>query len=259
MSGHFFFIFIRCNLLTYGIEHKAHVLARNIQLFIDHSEFDLQIHDDLRHVSVPVLGRFNISNVLAVITSMLALEMPMDKVLESIGNIRGVDGRIELLEHPYPFTVIVDYCQHAKSFEKVFQFAKSVQTNGRIIAVFGAPGKKNYNKREKIGKLANQYCNQVILTAEDNRDEDIHDICLDIQEYLEKPVSVIIEDRRIAIEQAIEIANHGDIILILGKGHEQFMASSIGNEPYPGDKYVALEAIDKIFKGEDEDELQQIY
>ena len=65
------------------------------------------------------------------------------------------------------------------------------------------------------------------MTAEDNRDEDIQDICLDIQKYIEKPVSVIIEDRRIAIEQAIEIANRHDIILILGKGHEQFMASAI--------------------------------
>ncbi|MFR6100406.1 MAG: Mur ligase family protein [Longibaculum sp.] len=250
---------LHCHLLTYGIEHKADVMARNIQLFIDHSEFDLQIHDEIRHISVPVLGRFNISNVLAVITSLLALEMPMSQVIESIGYIQGVDGRMELLKHSQPFHVIVDYCQHAKSYEKVFEFARSVKTSGRIIAVFGAPGKKNYNKREKIGKLANQYCDQVILTAEDNRDEDIHDICLEIQEYIETPVSVIIEDRRIAIEQAIEIANRGDIILILGKGHEQFMASSIGNEPYPGDKYVALEAINKIFEGEDEYELQQVY
>ena len=250
---------LHCHLLTYGIEHKADVMARNIQLFIDHSEFDLQIHDEIRHISVPVLGRFNISNVLAVITSLLALEMPMSQVIESIGYIQGVDGRMELLKHSQPFHVIVDYCQHAKSYEKVFEFARSIKTSGRIIAVFGAPGKKNYNKREKIGKLANQYCDQVILTAEDNRDEDIHDICLEIQEYIETPVSVIIEDRRIAIEQAIEIANRGDIILILGKGHEQFMASSIGNEPYPGDKYVALEAINKIFEGEDEYELQQVY
>lgn len=246
---------IKAHLLTYGIEHKADVMAKNIQLYIDHSEFDLLIKDQLRHVSVPVLGRFNISNVLAVITSLLALEMPLNQVMDSIPYIHGVDGRMELLNHPYSFYVIVDYCQHAKSFEKVFQFAKSIKKTGRIIAVFGAPGKKNYNKREKIGRLANMYCDQVILTAEDNRDEDIQEICLDIQEYIEKPVSVIITDRRIAIEQAIEIANKGDIILILGKGHEQFMASSIGNEPYPGDKYVALSAIDKIFKGEDEDEL----
>ena len=128
---------LHCHLLTYGIEHKADVMARNIQLFIDHSEFDLQIHDEIRHISVPVLGRFNISNVLAVITSLLALEMPMSQVIESIGYIQGVDGRMELLKHSQPFHVIVDYCQHAKSYEKVFEFARSIKTSGRIIAVFG--------------------------------------------------------------------------------------------------------------------------
>ena len=172
---HFIKDSIRCHVLTYGIEHQAHIMAKNIQLFIDHSEFDLQMNNELRHMSVPILGRFNISNILAVIASLVALEMPIDQVLDSISYIQGVDGRMELLEHPYPFHVIVDYCQHANSFQKVFEFAKSVQKKGHIIAVFGAPGKKNYNKREKIGKLANEYCDQVILTAEDNRDEDIYD------------------------------------------------------------------------------------
>ena len=250
---------IQANMITYGIEHNSDVMARNIEMYIDHSEFDLQFKDRMSHISIPLLGRFNISNVLAVFATLAALEMPLEQMLEATNSIRQVNGRMELLQHSHPFYVIIDYCQHAKSYEKVFEFAKSVKKNGRIIAVFGAPGKKNYNKREKIGKLANQYCDQVILTAEDNRDEDINDICQEIQHYIEKPVSIIIEDRRIAIEQAIEIANHGDIILILGKGHEQFMASSIGNDPYPGDKYIALEAIEKTFDGGEEDEIQQIY
>lgn len=250
---------LRSHILTYGIEHTADVMARNIQLFIDHSEFDLQIRDELKHIHVPILGRFNVSNILAVITVLVALEMPTEQILNSIQYIKGVDGRMELLTHKHPFHVIIDYCQHANSYKNVFEFTKQVEHSGRIIAVFGAPGKKNYQKREIIGKLANQYCDQVILTAEDNRDEDIYEICQDIQEFIEKPVSVIIKDRRIAIEQAIQIANKGDIILILGKGHEQFMASSIGNEPYPGDKYVALQAIRNIFEGDKEDEVQYIY
>ncbi len=246
---------LKCHVLTYGIEHNSDVMARNIQLYIDHSEFDLQIFDKITHISIPVLGRFNVSNVLAVITSLVALEIPIKQLIALIGYIRGVNGRMELLEHNHPFYVIVDYCQHARSFEKVFQFAKEVNKGGRIIAVFGAPGKKNFKKREQIGKLANQYCDQVILTAEDNREEDITEICQDIQKYITNPVSIIINDRRIAIEQAIEIANEKDIILILGKGHEQFMASPIGNDPYPGDKTIALQAIDKIFDGGQEYEL----
>ena len=87
---------IKSHVLTYGIEHRADVMARNIELFIDHSEFDLQVHDELYHVSVPVLARFNISNILAVVTSLLALEMPIMQIIDMIEHIQGVDGRMEL-------------------------------------------------------------------------------------------------------------------------------------------------------------------
>lgn len=243
------------HVLTYGIDHVADIMAKNIVPYIDHTDFDLTYKGEMRHVSIPVIGHFNVSHVLAMIGVLIALEMPMNQIVESLKYLKTVDGRMELLKHSQPFYVIVDYCQHTKSYEKVFEFAKKVKKGGRIIAVFGAPGKKNYKKREIIGKLANQYCNQVILTAEDNREEDIYEICQDIQEYIHDPVSVIIEDRRIAIEQAIEIANKNDIILILGKGHEQFMASSIGRDPYPGDKTIALEAIHKIFERRIDEEI----
>ena len=98
----------------------------------------------------------------------------MDEIVESISNIKKVEGRMELLNHSYPFHVIIDYCQHVNSYKRVFEFAKSVQKKGRIIGVFGAPGKRNFKKREEIGKLANEYLDQVILTAEDNRDEEVH-------------------------------------------------------------------------------------
>lgn len=247
---------IKSHIVTYGIYHKADVMARNIHLFIDHTEFDLQIRDEIIHVSVPVLGKFNVSNVLAVVATLLCLEMSNEQIVDTLSSIKKVDGRMELLSHPYPFHVIVDYCQHTNSYKNVFEFARSLPKRGRIIGVFGAPGRKNYKKRKEIGLLANEYLDQVILTAEDNRDEDVYEICQEIQDYIEKPVCVIIENRRIAIEQAIEIANEDDIILILGKGHEQFMASTIGNEPYPGDKYIAMSAIKRIFsQGDNEYEL----
>lgn len=247
---------IKAHILTYGIDHKADVMARNIQLFIDHSEFDLQVYNQIYHVNSPILARFNVSNILAVVSTLLALKMPIETIIDEISHIKKVDGRMELISHPYPFSVIVDYCQHVNSYKEVFEFAKSVRKKGRIIGVFGAPGKKNFNKRKEIGQLANEYLDQVILTAEDIRDEDIESIGLEIQQYITSPVSVIIEDRRIAIEQAIESASKDDIILILGKGHEQFMASTIGNEPYPGDKYIVRNAIKKIFnQGEEKNEL----
>lgn len=246
---------IKSHIITYGIDHKSDVMARNIQLYIDHTIFDLQIKDKLYHLDIPVIGRFNVSNVLAVVCSLLALDMPDSQILELVPKIDQVDGRMELLNHPYSFYVMVDYCQHINSYKNVFEFARNVNKGGRIIGVFGCAGKRNYEKREQLGKLANEYLDQVILTAEDHRNESIISIGKEIQKYLTNTVSVIIEDRAIAIEQAISIANKNDIILILGKGHEKFMATNIGNEPYPGDKFIALQSINKIFGEGENDEI----
>lgn len=243
---------INRRMITYGIEHKADVMARNIELFIDHTEFDLHMDNLSARISLPILGYFSVSNILASVGALKALDMPFEQILEALNYLKPVDGRMELLEHQYPFYVIVDYCQHPHSYEKVFEFAESVKKNGRIIAVFGAPSKKDFNKRQKIGKLANQYCDHVILTNEDNRSDNVYEVCRDIQKYITDPINVIVEDRRIAIEQAIEVVSPGDIVLILGKGHEQYMTSNIGNDPYPGDKYIALQAIKKIFGGREE-------
>ena len=244
---------INASVMTYGIDHKADVMARNIQLFIDKTEFDLHYNDEIYHIVTPVIGEFNVSNILAVISALIVLEMPIEEIVLSLKELTQVEGRMEIIKHPYNFHVIVDYCQNVNNYKKVFEFAKSVQRNGRIIAVFGTSGKKNKIKLEQIGKLANQYCDQVILTAEEQRDEDVYEICSQIQKYIVDPVSVIIEDRRIAIEQAIEISNKEDIILILGKGHEQFMSSMLGNVPYLGDKMIAVNAISKIYSPENDD------
>ncbi len=244
---------IEANVMTYGIDHKADIMAKNISLYIDHTEFDLHYNDQIYPIYAPVIGGFNVSNILAVIAALISLELPIEEIIFALKELIGVEGRMEIVKHPYNFNVIVDYCQNVNNYKKVFEFARAVQNNGRIIAVFGTSGKKNKVKREQIGKLANQYCDQVILTAEEEKDDDVYEMCSQIQEHIIDPVSVIIEDRRIAIEQAIEIANKDDIVLILGKGHEQFMSSAIGNIPYLGDKLIAVNAISKIYTPENED------
>lgn len=247
---------IKAHRLTYGIDHKADIMAKNVHVFIDHTEFDLFIKDEVYHVNVPLLGRFNVSNTLATLTVLMALEMPIEQIVSAIDYISPVDGRMELLETHTPFHVIVDFCQYVHAYGQVFRFAKSViKPNSRIIAIIGVPSKKEINKCNRIAKLANKYCDQVILTQEDDRDDNMLDSCEAMQDLLKETVSVIVTDRRVAIYQAIEMACNEDLILILGKGHEQFMKSSVGNQPYPGDKYIALKAVEEIFGGGKEDEI----
>ncbi len=245
---------LKCNVLTYGIEHKADVMAKNIELFIDHSEFDLFIYNENFHISVPLIGRVNISNVLAVVTTLLAMGYSPKDIYNLLSFVKPIEGRMERLVHPYPFHVIVDYCQNIRAFEEVFKFAKGIKkSNGRIIAMLGPMGKKFSKKRPILAKLLNQYCDQVILSETDNKDDDLIESCLDLQRDIHKPVSVIISDRQFAIEQAIEIATKDDIILLLGKGDETFMNTNVGQIPYLGDKMIAYNAIERIFNYNESD------
>ena len=242
-------------ILTYGINENSDVMARNIKLYLDHSEFDLIFKGNSYPVISPVLAKFNIYNVLAVVCVLIAIGCDDAMILEAVKNVKAVEGRMELIGCKQNFSVIVDYCQHLSNYEEVFGFAQSVRKNqGRLIAVLGAPGKRNYKIRKELGILANKYLDHVILTQLDDRGENIYDICQTIQDEIVDINSVIVESRQIAIEQAISLARKDDIILILGKGHEKFISLEVGQVDYPGDSQIINESIMRIY-GDEDDEL----
>ena len=241
-------------ILTYGIENESDVMAKNIKLFLDHSEFDISFKGNTFHVSSPVLALFNVYNVLALVSVLIAIGCDDQMIIDAIENVKPIEGRMELIETGQDFTVIVDYCQHIANYEAVFEYVDSVRQNhGRLIAVLGAPGKRNYKLRKELGKLANKYLDHVILTRLDDRGEDVQTICESIQEEITDISSAIIESRQVAIEQAVELACKDDIILVLGKGHEKFISLEVGQVDYPGDKEVIQEAIKRIYGGSDDE------
>ena len=237
-------------ILTYGIETNSDVMARNVRLYLDHSEFDLMFKGNTFHVSSPVLAKFNIYNVLALVCVLIAMGCDDSMVLDAVKNVEAVEGRMELIQAKQGFSVIVDYCQHISNYEEIFEFVDRVRQNrGRLIAVLGAPGKRNYKLRKELGEIANKYLDHVILTQLDDRGENVYDICEAIQNEITDINSVIIASRQIAIEQAIELACKDDIILILGKGHEKFISLEVGQADYPGDSTIVKEAIERLYGG----------
>lgn len=235
-------------ILTYGINNQSDVMAKSFRLFLDHSEFDLSFKGNTYHVSSPVLAKFNIYNVLALVCTLIAMGCDEKMVLQAVKEVKPVEGRMELIKAKQNFSVIIDYCQHINNYEQIFEFVDSVRQNkGRLIAVLGAPGKRNYKMRREIGKVANKYLDHVILTQLDDRGENVYDICKTIQAEIVDISSVIIPSRQVAIEQAIEIACKDDIILILGKGHEKFISLEVGHVDYPGDSTIVKEAIERIY------------
>lgn len=245
----------KARILTYGIEINSDVMAKNIRLFLERSEFDLTFKGNTYHVISPVLAKFNIYNVLALVCTLIAMGCDDNMVLDAVKNVKPVEGRMELIQTKQKFSVIIDYCQHISNYEEIFRFVERVRRNhGRLIAVLGAPGKRNYKLRKELGEIANKYLDHVILTQLDDRGENIYDICKAIQDEIVDINSVIITSRQIAIEQAIELACQDDIILILGKGHEKFISLEVGQADYPGDSVIVKEVLERIY-GDDKNEL----
>ena len=244
----------KARVVSYGIENESEIMAKDIQLFIDHSEFDLILKGNTYHIDCPLLARFNIYNVLATVGVLIGLGFDDRMIVDAIQHLKPVEGRMEFIPNRHKITIIVDYCQHTRDYKRVFEFAQEV-ARGRIIAVLGAPSKRHMKRRQSLGKLANQYLDHAILTQVDNRGENIEDICYEIQEEIKDIPSIIITKRSVAVEQAIEQACPGDVVLLLGKGHEKFISLEVGQEYYAGDKEIALESLKRIYEGENEDEL----
>ncbi len=162
---------------------------------------------------------------------------------------------MERIQEGQPFNVIVDFAHTPDGMEKIMQYGRMITKEGhKITAVFGSAGKRDTKKRPIFGELADRYCDRIILTEDDPRDEDPHVIADEIRTGIRHTKSIFIADRYDAIRQAIESADEGDTVLILGKGDEVFMYRENGRAPWKGDHLVARECIRRYYFQENADE-----
>jgi UDP-N-acetylmuramoyl-L-alanyl-D-glutamate--2,6-diaminopimelate ligase len=186
--------------------------------------------------------------------------VPLDAAVRALEAIPGVRGRMERIEQGQPFTVLVDYAHTPGAFEKLMSIVRPL-TNGQLIAVFGSAGERDREKRAIQGQVAARYCDFVVLTDEDPRLEDRDAIIAEIAAGVEsagrgraRPCPYLrIPDRPAAIRTAFEHARPGDIVLLLGKGHESCII--YGDEKIPWDEAaVARAALRGLgYKGGDDD------
>jgi UDP-N-acetylmuramoyl-L-alanyl-D-glutamate--2,6-diaminopimelate ligase len=185
---------------------------------------------NLREATIPLPGWFNVSNVLAaVLAAASAAHVDVEEVFPHFSALSAVPGRLEPVESSAPFSVVVDYAHTPGSFEKVLPLFRDT-TLGRVIAVFGSAGERDVEKRGQQGAVAGHFCELLILTDEDPRGEDrmaiIDAIAAGATETTnertgQRPAVVRIPDRRAAIRRAFTEAQHGDTVVLLGKGHEK--------------------------------------
>ncbi len=185
-------------------------------------------------VTSPLVGLFNLYNLMAALGVSLALGIDKEAIKEGIAGFKGVPGRMEKIkENPL---VIVDYAHTPDALEKVLKELKKL-TSGRLIVVFGCGGERDRTKRPLMGRIASRLASLVVLTSDNPRGEDPVRIIEEIKQGLLEGVPyLIIPDRREAIKEAIRRAQKEDTVLIAGKGHETYQI--IGNERIPFDDRI---------------------
>ncbi|MBQ3309599.1 UDP-N-acetylmuramoyl-L-alanyl-D-glutamate--2,6-diaminopimelate ligase [Candidatus Saccharibacteria bacterium] len=236
------------NYITYGIKSSADLKATSIKLSASGVKYacnDIKIQTNLP-------GEFNVYNSLATVAVGLKLGLSNQQIASGIAALEEVEGRMNRISLGQDFEVIVDFAHTPDAFEKVFTSIKAPSKTGRIISLFGGAGRRDESTRAERGKIAGKYSDICVITEDDSRDEDplaimeqFKDGC--IKAGMNPDNIILIPDRTAAIEQAISIAKKGDIVLILGKGHEKTILRADGPHPFE-DLKVTKKAIQNLLK-----------
>lgn len=250
------------HVITYGEDLDADFIIKNVKLEPKQSSFTITNAKTKEVVSIKtnLVAKFNVFNLTAALIAVSAQRgIPLEKLVEYCVNIPQIDGRMEVIESDNNFTTIVDFAHTPDGFIQCFEYAKSItKPENRIISVFGSAGKRDTKKRKVLGEIADDYCDMIILTEEDQRNEDVVEICAQIKEGITQANYIVLTDRSNAIRQAIMLANANDTVLILGKGDETYLDKEFGKEHYKGDHTVAKEALEERIKLTEEENNESI-
>ncbi len=207
---------------TYGIKMSADVKAENIKFDDSGASFTCDVQGKKYNVKLIMNGMFSVYNVLAALTVALAQGFDIENSIKTLETIKGVAGRFEVvIQKP---TVIVDYAHTPDGLENVLKAAREITPEkGNLICLFGCGGDRDATKRPKMGAIAEELADKVIVTSDNPRSENPHQIITDILAGLKNINSVIVEpDRELAIKEASKIANINDVVVVAGKGHEDY-------------------------------------
>ncbi len=212
------------NVYTYGVKNNADIMAKDIHFSLNGAEFKLIIKGEEYSVNLHMNGMFSVYNVLAAISAAIAMEIDIKVAIKALQNVHGVAGRFEVVNKK-PL-VIVDYAHTPDGLENVLKSAREITpADGRLICVFGCGGDRDATKRPKMGAIAQKLADKIIITSDNPRSEDPQQIITDIIAGLQSvdPERVTVEpDRGEAIALLKSIADNNDVVVIAGKGHEDY-------------------------------------
>lgn len=236
-----FKIHTQANIITYGIDTNSDIMAKNITMTSEGTKYTLVIANNSYYISMKLIGKFNVYNVLAAISACIAYGISEQQIIDAIGTLNGVAGRFELVEAGQNYTVIVDYAHTPDGLENVLRTVKEI-AKGKIYSVCGCGGDRDKTKRPQMAKISTEYADESIFTSDNPRSEKPENILEDMVNGLKNNTYKCIINRKEAIEYAVSNAKAGDVIIIAGKGHETYQI--IGENVLEfDDRLVAKEAI----------------
>src|SRR6266699_2262945 len=210
--------------VKYGLESQTDITASKFQLSFEGLRFTAHTPKGKLQVKSRLVGRINVYNLLAAIGAAQALGFSNEIIQKGLENLESVSGRFQRIDMGQPFLVIVDYAHTDDALENLIRTARELNTEGRIITLFGCGGLKDRTKRPVMGEVSGRLSDLTILSSDNPRTEEPLKIISDVVVGLQKTAGkyLIETDREKAIGMAIDEARAGDIVLLAGKGHEDY-------------------------------------
>jgi UDP-N-acetylmuramoyl-L-alanyl-D-glutamate--2,6-diaminopimelate ligase len=229
-------------VVTFGENPRADVRAESVVLNFTDTAFRLAWPGGTTMVASPLIGRYNVSNVLAAAATAWGLGRDPSTFMARLRDFKGVPGRMERIEEGQPFNVLVDYAHTDDALRNALGMLKAI-TPGRLLVVFGCGGNRDRTKRPRMVTAVQEFADFAFATADNPRGEPLERIFADMREGVADPSKISwVDDRRRAISLALDAAKAGDSLLIAGKGHEGYQEFADTVVPFD-DRQVVRELI----------------
>lgn len=234
----------------YSLSSPAEIRCRDLSLSLQGSRFRAASPAGEAEVRSPLLGRFNVQNLLAAFGAAVALGVPPETAARGVGSVPGVPGRLERVDEGQAFTVVVDYAHTDDALRNLLETVRELRP-ARVLTVFGCGGDRDRSKRPLMGAVASRLSDVVLVTSDNPRSEPPEAIVEQIVKGMNggrKAERHVLVDRREAIARALAMAGPGDVVVIAGKGHETIQTLRDRTVPFD-DRQVAREALRSLLGG----------
>jgi UDP-N-acetylmuramoyl-L-alanyl-D-glutamate--2,6-diaminopimelate ligase len=241
-----------CPITTFGIDNNPGVSARDIIITNSYSDFKLPFNKMLQRIKIGIPGRFTVYNALGAICATIRLGCSVENVVEGLEKVK-VPGRSEMVPNARNLTIMVDYAHSPDSLENILKAVKTY-TKGKVICVFGCGGDRDKTKRPIMGEISGKLAAYTVITSDNPRSEDPKEITKEIEEGIKKTKGKykVIVNRKKAIEHALRLAQKNDLVLIAGKGHENYQILKTGKIHFD-DREVVAEVLKRLPESKNDD------